>query len=160
MTLSNEKLLEYSGEHVYYEVEMFLWLIEIFQGLASPRNAQENVVKNALIESFAIHVRNLIAFFYHGRVEADDVMAEHFVDDPERWRRLLPPLSENLKRARERAHKEVAHLTTARIAGAPPEKAWPALELKEEMLIILRLFVENASPARLHQRVINIVRNA
>jgi len=77
--------------------------------------------KNVLIESCTLHLRNLVDFFYQSNAKADDVIAADYVAD---WDKKCPAISSLLEKARTRANKEVAHLTTKRIAGSPPEKAW------------------------------------
>ncbi len=69
---SKEKLKQIS-HHLWYEFSMFLALP---QELA--KNQEVEVLSNALIESFAIHVRNLIDFLYKDNSSSDDVFAGDF----------------------------------------------------------------------------------
>lgn len=113
--LTDHELLDYSKEHVIYELWMFR---SVGQALIAPIQMSQPL-RNALIESFAIHLRNLIDFFYPGQIQADDVVASEFLDDPDEWA-TLSAISTTLSSARIRAHKEVSHLTRKRITGAPP----------------------------------------
>jgi hypothetical protein len=54
-----------------YELWMFL---AVGQALTAPLQMTESL-RDALIESFVIHLRNLIDFFYPRQVQADDVIA-------------------------------------------------------------------------------------
>src|SRR5258708_17002608 len=78
--LSDPDLIAYSNEHVKYEISMLLdcgnLLTHSFQS-ESPDLA--TVLRNALLESFAIHLRNLVDFLYPGtNVKDTDVLADYF----------------------------------------------------------------------------------
>lgn len=148
--LTDHELLDYSKEHVIYELWMFR---SVGRALIAPIQMSQ-ALRNALIESFAIHLRNLIDFFYPGQIQADDVVASEFLDDPGEWPKLSF-ISTRLSSARIRAHKEVSHLTRKRIAGAPPEKGWDVAELMGEIKGTLTHFIATASAKKLHQDVKN-----
>jgi hypothetical protein len=151
--LSKSELLEYSKEHLFYEIEMLYGTAqEIAFGQQSPL-----VVKNALVESFAFHLRNLIDFLYHPSPKPNDVVAKHFMDDPIQWEAILPQQSQNLRGRKTQADKQVAHLTEARKAGTHPDKNWLVGHLIQEMTPLFKLFVGNASPNRLHDNVKDFV---
>ncbi len=76
--LSDQALLEYSGEHLAYEVQMLRGTAELLRGPELLR-----MVSNAVIESFGLHLRNLIEFLYEDMPEVDDLVAGDFFDDPE-----------------------------------------------------------------------------
>jgi hypothetical protein len=57
LSLTDQQLLDYSGEHLYYELQMLLLVAHSLPGKA------DNFERSAFIESFAIHLRNLIDFF-------------------------------------------------------------------------------------------------
>jgi hypothetical protein len=156
---NNAYLLAYSAEHVVYEFEMFLWLAQICGrgtkiGAPTPEDARR--VSNVLIESFAIHVRNLIDFLYLSKPKPTDIVAADFFD-PDVWETLRPPISQMLERARIRANKEIAHLTSDRIPGSPPEKAWNFSELANEIRPLLLQFAKNALTTRLSPGVSNVI---
>jgi hypothetical protein len=140
--LTDRELLDYSKEHVVYELWMFC---TVGQALTAPLQMTE-ALRNALIESFVIHLRNLIDFFYPGQVQSDDVVAAEFFENSDDWPNLSS-ISPVLSNARTRAHKEVSHLTRKRFAGTPPEKGWEIPELMCEMKAVLDQF-----HAQLHQR--------
>ena len=146
--LTDRELLDYSKEHVVYELWMFR---AVGQALTAPLQMTEPL-RNARIESFVIHLRNLIDFFYSGQVQADDVVAAEFFEGSDDWPRLSS-ISPTLSTARIRAHKEVSHLTRKRFAGTPPEKGWEVPELMSEMKGVLNQFVRSASSKKLHTAV-------
>src|SRR5258706_1588290 len=82
-----------------------------------PKDVDEQVIKNALLESFAIHVRVLKAFLFDPRGRLDDVISDDYVANPEEWRRALGPVPEILMRASDRTRGERAHPTKPRPSG-------------------------------------------
>jgi len=154
-------LLAYSSEHLAYEVDMFFGMVELrlrpsFPSLLSV-SADPIRLNNALIESFVVHFRNIIDFLYVDRPRPTDVVASDFFD-PAAWESRRPPLSGTLDTARRRANKELAHLTTDRIPGAPSEKIWDFDGLANELRPILRLFVTNGNGTRLSPSVAAAIR--
>ncbi len=151
--LSDSGLLAYSHEHLRYELWMFLRLGQYFPQIPDPQNEQEVVVANALVEAFVVHLRNLIGFLYPDKIASLDVIAADFFLDADIWEQIRPQISRTLQEARDRAHREIAHLTTARIFGKPPKKVWPVSGLIAEVKVLMKLFVDHASSHRLHPSV-------
>jgi hypothetical protein len=127
--LSEKKLREYSAEHLRYEIEMFLAIGQILRS----GNIRTQAEKNALLESFAIHLRNLIAFLYSAKKYPSDVVAADFFDKASAWSTLRSPISSSLTKARTRANTEVGHLTTMRVSGTPAHKEWAVAGLTKEI---------------------------
>ena len=151
--LSEPELLAYSRAHLRYELWMFLRTGQYLVDTPDPTNEAERVLENAMVESFVIHLRNLISFLYSERVESKDIVAADFFQDANAWYQRRPTISQSLKKARERSHKEVVHLTTDRIAEKTPEKEWPVSKLVGEIQRLMRLFANLASPQRLDRSV-------
>jgi hypothetical protein len=155
----DDYLVEYSEEHVLYEFEMFLWLARLRGSgthLAAGNPIDVANLKHALIESFVVHLRNVIDFFYPNprTLRSTDVIAADFCDSG-KWQHKIP---EVLKAARERANKEMAHLTTERIAGAPPGKEWDFIGLQAKLQPVMRCFVKKALRSRLSLKVAEVIR--
>ncbi len=143
--LSNKELLDYSGEHLLYELQIFRWLVENIPG------KEKGFELSALLESFVVHLRNLIDFFYGKREHPDDVIATDFFDSPGAWIPGAKPSS--LETAGERANKEVNHITSKRKAGMDPDKPWKLNELFGAIHNVAERFAATASPAKLHHNV-------
>jgi hypothetical protein len=132
-----------------------LWLAAIQDppGSETPAATAE-FLRNAQTETFALHLRNLIAFLYPDWFEPkrDDVCAHHFLGTSapyQDWVTNRPALSTALENAKRRADKELAHLTTARIAGTPEVKQWDVRLLLREIDQVLTVFAQYADPNRL-----------
>jgi len=146
-------LREYSGEHLLYEYWMLIRCAELLANQHKHIQCaveDTETITNVLVESFAIHLRNLITFFYGDskRYRPTDVLAIDYFDDG-RWNNLRPPKSELITRAEDQASKQIAHLTTKRYAGVHEEKKWHFLSLSKEVRNVTRIFIGGASASRL-----------
>lgn len=112
--------------------------------------------RNFLIESFCIHLRNIITFLYSTEHQKPtDIYAHHYCADIES---KISPISESLTSARERCHKEVGHLTTERISDiSDPKKSWDRLALAKEIFLLLKLFSEDADKNKLSENVSDFI---
>lgn len=157
---SDSYLLAFSAEHLVYEVDMFFWMVEVLTRpsvIRATSAAEATRLNNALIEVFAIHLRNLVDFLYLERPQPTDVVAADFCAAGT-WEAVKPPITRSLEAARVRANKEIAHLTSQRIAGTPPKKAWDPRALAAEIRPLLQLVVAKAEATRLWPRVAAAIR--
>lgn len=130
--------LQKASDHLYYEISMFQKLVK---GMASGI-AGESVINNALLESFGIHTRALLWFFYAENSRDDDIIADDFFSTPTEWQSIRPPLTEILDKAKKRADKEIAHLTYKRIDISPEQKKWEFLLISHDMNIVFEKFFD------------------
>lgn len=63
---------------------------------------------------------------------------------------IRPIISESLKRTRKRAHKEVAHLTYARLKVTPETKPWHFVSIAHEIQTVFEVFLKNVPGDNLH----------
>jgi hypothetical protein len=143
---TDQQLLDYSEEHLLYELHIFRWVAENLP-------PDKGFLLSALLESFAIHLRNLADFFYTRPVDArnDDLVAADFFGSPSAWNPGAIPKS--LTDARERANKEVSHITYKRKGALDPTKPWPVADLFNEVHAVAEKFVAGASSKKLHPSV-------
>jgi hypothetical protein len=142
MTRPNRTEAELKGalDHLHYE---FWMLMSVVNALASGKVSDQWLV-NALLESFVIHLRNLIDFFYIERPQNDDVIAADFFAKKDAWEKIRPAISNDLSKSRTRAHKEIAHLTYARLHVTPATKGWNFIKISTDITSIMKLFFHNA----------------
>ena len=113
----------------------------------------ERVTHFALLESFVVHLRNLLQFIYPRDPQSGEVILNDFFDDDLQWKRERVKETETLRSARTRAHKEVSHLTIYRLNDDDPAKPWEFLKLARLLKAVFRTFVDNASPAKLDPKI-------
>jgi len=131
--------------HLWYEFEMFLALAEKLV-----KGYPKGTINNALIESFGIHVRNLIDFLYVENPRSDNVCASDFFPCKEDWFKLRPQLTPLLEKAKKRANKELSHLTYTRINVTPEEKKWDFIKVYQDMSCVFDFFIENVDKGLLN----------
>ncbi len=146
-TRTDDKLVS-ASEHLCYEIEM---LLGTKNALAS-RLCQNGILANALIESFTLHARVLLAFLYpETELRKDDVVAEHYVED---WNSKRPRMPKSLNHIRGRVGKEVAHLTYGRLGITDEAKQWNIEELAQELCALFRNFLERAPENKLCRQLL------
>jgi hypothetical protein len=150
-------LAAYSAEHVLYEFDMLIWLSGMWGAgieVGAPTPADRTRLRNALLEAFVIHFRNVVDFLYTDNPKPTDVVAGDFCG-VNTWSLNRPPLSQSLTVARTRANKEIAHLTSDRQNGNPPTKVWDIEGLVAEIQPVIMLFLNKAESERLNPKVRN-----
>ena len=85
MNLSNKELMDYAEEHIQYEYDMLFWSANVLAFLSPVANKGiiDWVVFNGLLNTFAIHSRNLTLFIYSGNkdnTQKTDVVIENYID--------------------------------------------------------------------------------
>jgi hypothetical protein len=133
------------AEHLAYEIGM-VWATHnlLVTGAVNPQTNRQ--LHDAVLESFAVHVRNLIEFFYDNRKKPDTGIAGDYFADPADWRKLTGEKPADLARAYTMAHKQISHLTYDRIGA---DKNWFVGDLALRLREVVRMFLKNADPDRL-----------
>ncbi len=150
LSLTDPQLIDYSGEHLLYEVQMFRWLA----GTVPPMQTGQE--KSAYLESCLINFGKLIYLFLPQSTRPTDVIATDFYDDPTKWNAIV---STSLELARTRSNKEVGHLTLDRKGAKDLDKPWPVVDLYREMRTTAKTFAAGASTAKLSPKVVEWVTN-
>jgi hypothetical protein len=161
--LKPAELRAFADEHLAYEIEMLFAAVRTRDvRLLSDDASLLSFFQNARVEAFVSHLRTLIGFLFPDvyRPKRNDVTARHYVESPGRggeWEDWRGPLSDAMRSAKDRADKEVSHLTDRRMAGIAPEKGWVMEPLANEVREILLRFVAAAERERLGERVSGLV---
>lgn len=145
--LNEDQLYAYFAEHVRYEMQHLINATDAISRQLPIHNGLQYMV----VESFAIHLRNLITFLYLYTKRDTDVCATDFFIHSGTWDNLRPRLSVVLEGAKTRTDKEVGHLTTVRQFGTPETKKWDVTGLCDEVMPILKLFCESADKVKLDE---------
>ena len=139
--------LKQASEDLHYEWDM---LKSVAQAMVM-NFAGAGVLNNAMLESFAVHVRSLIFFLFPENAKTDDVLATHFVSDPAAFETARGVKSEILKKAQARAGKEVAHLTYERLKVTAETKPWRFVEIATEVNRVMKIFLQDADQSKLSE---------
>jgi hypothetical protein len=124
---------------IKYEIDMLHFTADY---LSNPRLPQ--VIKNVLIESFAIHARNLYIFFYTDSIsrKKDDVVAQDFAINKRKFK-IYRTKKILLKFILKRVAKQIAHLTYHRAVYNKKTKPWKHLDIRIKMDKTIDAFINS-----------------
>jgi hypothetical protein len=110
-----------------YELEMLRLTTDLFI-VQSPVLA-DPTLKRALLESALVHARNLLDFFTLDPSPSDDILAAHFIAQPDgsSWK---PTGLTHLASRRGDINKALSHLTYTRVVHKP---GWPFYRIRSEI---------------------------
>lgn len=137
--------LKKATEHLLYETGMFYQTLAL---LTQPRHQFE---VNLLLDSFALHSRNLFYFFYpiqkskknpKIKFKNDDMFAFDYIDKPGNFRRGKTK-KKDLKLILRKVDKQVAHLTYARNRYNLKTKSWPFIDIGKKLTKTLAAFYDS-----------------
>ena len=121
-----------------YEIAMFR---ETCDQLNFCQNTQFE--RNLLLESLPAHIRILIEFFYNDKNKKypNDLMAQDFLADTIDWKKERPAMTKLLSEAKNKADKQLAHLSRWRIKiEKDNKKGWDWQGIKKDMEKVIEKF--------------------
>lgn len=133
---------EKAVEHIVYEIMMFNGT-----ALKLEPDPQDQFEKNILLESFAIHSRNLFDFFYRRAKRRDDISYEDFIAKKKEFKskRTKKRILENLTK---KCNKQIAHLSYSRINYNRSTKGWNVIEIYQNMNKTIKAFYNCMEPEK------------
>jgi hypothetical protein len=150
--ISDQDLTRWAREHLVYEARMLAFTaIRLAERHGIPRNPESN----ALLESFVVHVRCLRDFLWGDRNDRQpmDAFATDFCEEG-KWeseRGAVPPAITEIDE-RNRAGREVVHLSYHRLGVEAAAKDWEVSEVYMEIEAALAKFAILALPSRLDDK--------
>jgi hypothetical protein len=124
-------------EHLGYE----WWMFRSAHALLSEHGAEGDPVRNALVESLAIHGRNLAYFFHEKkRPKKDDWNAEDLEIE-------LSPMPQELRAWCNEVNKRIAHLTAKRINALDKWNPGAIRPLLEKRIAAVKSHLRGDTPA-------------
>lgn len=141
---TEHELAEMARRHLGYEIKMLRETAGALRGKGiGPRS-----FRNAMLETFLVHYRNLLDFFYadHRHALSHDVRAADYVSDEKRWRKRRPPMDKEAGTNRERVNALLAHLTYRRLRYA--DRNWSDRRMLRQIEGLLGIFAEQLPPRR------------
>lgn len=140
---TNEELKE-ASKHLIWEIRYLSERHELFLRLGGKELKEENAgLLNSLNDSFLIHSRKLVEFFYSPNLtHPNDIIAEDYFDSPKSWKNIRPPKSETLSKAQKDFNKLLAHLTYASLNYPDGEHVWSISEIYVDIFNSLQIFIE------------------
>ena len=124
--------------HLNYEIWMFRKTCDRLN-----LSQKTRFERNLLLESLPIHARTLIEFFYKDKNEKypNDLVAQDFLTDDINWKNERPPITELLHGAKNKADKQLAHLSLWRVKiEKDDKKKWDWNGIRADMEKIIEKF--------------------
>ena len=141
---SIEEKKELLNHFFLYEIGMLESMTKFHKNLFhAPVDRQ--FVENIIVETYLLHGRNLLEFFYYDDQQQDKATANEFLEKGKDWKKLRPPLTESLKILQRRVNRETTHLTYKRIVGKPESKFWNFHVLYMDLMMVFCIFAENVA---------------
>lgn len=144
---SDDRLMQASW-HVWYEWTM---LNNTASLLDSSEFSGDGHRRWAVLESFAMHARNLLGFFHlPKRFPTDIVAADFFLGEEAEWATRLGPRPAVLDNEnKERLDREFAHLSYDRLLPDRPTR-WPVAEMQAALNRMIETFRATVRRELLH----------
>jgi hypothetical protein len=168
MPRSDEWLREYAAEHLFYEIESIAGLVGrmarfrklLDSGQLNLNDSSDYEIldrhgRNADIEAFAMHIRNVLGFLYASKAKGADVTAVSYFDSMTEWTRVRPEPRKSLRRVNDRVPVEISHLSTRRADGR--DKTWLYDVMWRDLAHPIRAFVNNVPKARVSAEFVEAV---
>ena len=129
---------EEKEEHLNYEIWMFR---ETCNQLNFSQKTRFE--RNLLLESLPTHVRILIEFFYNDKNKKypNNLVAQDFLPETINWKNERPYITKLLNEAKNKADKQLAHLSLWRVKiERDGKKEWDWKSIKKDMEKIIAKF--------------------
>ncbi len=149
--ISNNELIAFSSEHLYYEIWMFY---EVAFKLA--RREADPITGNALIESFGIHAAIILDFMLNNKDKADDAIANDYVMDKTVWRNIASGYRKKLNFIYKRRDKELAHLSYERLKVGTDRKQWNFIAIGREIFDLVDCFIDSSYKTLIHPNMLKL----
>lgn len=123
---------------------MLMWTATYLKYPRSHPCTHYAIIRKAILEAWAVHLRCLIEFFYPNLRRNDVLRARDYVLDPTAWYHGLPKLNARERRRLKALHELLAHLAIARDAR---KSRWSE---RDHRIIARRIpiFLRNVGPKR------------
>lgn len=122
-TPRTDAVLVKMSDPLHYEMGMLDHTAKWLSDWKGDENAteEEKLYRNAIIESFVIHARSLVAFFYAERPHPDEAIAADYLPT---WPTDRPAISPELTALHPRVGTEIAHLDYGRLSILEEARGW------------------------------------
>lgn len=139
--ISRKDFLSLSGDLAYE-----IWMLDCLRDALATQRRIPAWLNNSIVESFAIHARVLLEFFYgHGK-KPTDARATDFIDPLVLRANPRPKESPRLLRVRSRAGFQVSHLSYLRTNVKSEEKNWDYSDIWADINDLVNWFTLTATP--------------
>lgn len=123
--------------HLRYEIDMLLFDTESLSQLKPWEKESEIMRANAFLESYLIHLRNIIYFLWNLGKNNDDIRADNFKPKGYPQNSISRESSKDNDKVagfhpvclKNKINKQISHLTSKRRYYKDSDKAWPTIKI-------------------------------
>ena len=136
------QLIEATEEELDKHLNYEFWM---FRETCEQLNLHQSTVfeRNLLLESLPTHIRVLINFFYGEKKNVNDLVVQDFLSNGVNWVEKRPAQTKLLIDAKNKADKQVAHLSRWRIKiEADNKKDWDWPGISNDIENVIKNFEE------------------
>lgn len=136
--------LRLDARHIDAEIDQLMWTATYLKYPQAHRCTHNAVIRKAILEAWAIHLRCLIEFFYPNLRHNDTLRATDYVLDRAAWYRSLPKLKNQEHRRLKALHELLAHIAVGRDSR---KSRWTE---RDHRIVARRIpvFLRHAGPTR------------
>ena len=148
------------SEHLAYEVQTTFDLAAALIPTSGEPHASM-VVRNAVLEAFTIHLRQLVGFLWDERPAKQTEPAAYAADyfAPEEWAGIRPTRPPELDlEVSSKVGWGVAHLAYRRGQTTPEEREWPPIKLCTALEPAIRCFIDNVDRTQFDPAWFDLIR--
>lgn len=149
LKLRTDEELRLLSDHVLWHVKMLFGLSDRIEATALRVGPSFSAPEDAaLLESFAVHARALIEFFWkEGTAWPEDGRAVQFFNDGE-WAEIRRPMEATLDTVFERASWGIVHISFKRVVEPAEASEWRFTQVAAAIGRCLQLFIQNVPDTR------------
>jgi len=145
---SNSDLVVFSGTHLCHDLKILFETAVVQSRFSSSKDFLKNLsaIHTNLTDSYALHLRNVIGFFYSDNPAPEEIVASDYCAEGS-WTEVRPRMSRTLVIADKRANKILQPLIQDRNPLEGPEN-WNFDDLTAEIKLVFQLFLKTAITER------------
>ncbi len=152
--LTDEEFQKFSGEHLFYEIQM---LFDLHKRFDTP--PEDSCLYGALLESYIIHTTTLLEFFYKPALKVDDAQAIHFIKDIPFWKRDMPRYESYFRKFSRKRNRELVHLSYKRLEVTDEDRAWYGNKTIGHIKLLVELMLKYGDAKKLHPKLFELEMN-
>jgi hypothetical protein len=148
--------LQEASKHLFWEMRYLSERLQfVLRFSQSPRRGEMEGIVAAIHESFLLHARKVAEFLFEmsDRVYEDDVIAQDFFSDPDRWRQVQPSPTPTIRQMQQNVGRLLAHFTYSVIDHTEGRLTWNTSDIYVGLFEALQLFLRQVDPSLLHINV-------
>jgi hypothetical protein len=137
MTRHSREILDQMLDHLHYEIDMINKTSVLIRSMGDD---ESDTFRNAVLESFLVHVRILLEFLFHSDNHPDEVRADDYVPDWIQHRNFSKDTKRFFAKLQRAVNARVSHLSIRRLTPEESDIEWGDAQIVNELSHALQRF--------------------